>query len=279
MQEDFADGFALVVGTPFNFETPTNDVQAMVDVLVDDSRCAYPESQVIRILPDAASQKAILDGLDQLAARASETSTVVIFYSGHGVLTDKGAFFLAPEGVTQADLDKTGISGQELARRVAKIRALKVVLILDCCHAGAAELASASLHAATEPLPNLDQSDSLGAGWGRVVLAASLPGQRSESDIPVSVFTNTVIQALGGAGTDPSNRFVRLTDVIRYTCSVVAKETGDEQTPVFISTGATDFPVARYAGTPAPVDADALRERAARPLVEPTGDNKPVPPN
>jgi len=75
-------------------------------------------------------------GLDWLTqrARADAAATVVVFFAGHSV--EMPAYYLLPFGYELADLDGTAMSGAEFTDRLRGIRARKVVVLLDCCHAG-----------------------------------------------------------------------------------------------------------------------------------------------
>jgi len=298
--EDFNQGFALTIGTPFNFSVTANDAQAMFDVLVDDAKCAYPTGQVIRLLPAESTREAIRAALWRLANQTTPDSTVVIFYSGHGELGSDGMFYIAPQDGDLLKPAQTCISGTELAERIKKIAARKLLLILDCCHAGAAVLAGESLNIVSASLPDAAAAaapppdagapaqapaapavDGLSEGFGRVVLAAARISESSNADFPLSVFTEAVVKALSGEGKTSTGGFVRLSDLIRFVCAEVPRATVGTQNPIFISTGATDFPVARFSGPPNKFDPDqvdaVLARRELLPPAEPDEPAKPAP--
>jgi len=90
-----------------------------------------PDAIQVRTLLDAgATREGILKALEALAVESQPEDTVVILYSGHGVL-EGGRFVLIPQ-------DMGRISDADLERLLLPVQARHVALILDACHSGQA---------------------------------------------------------------------------------------------------------------------------------------------
>jgi metacaspase-1 len=141
----FQDAHALVVGiSAYQRVRPlpaVQDAQDVAAVLADPARCGYPAANVRMLLEEAATRAAILEALDEFAARTRPTSTAFVYFSGHGgALAHRGgaACYLMPVEAAwgaPAALEATAISGEELSRRLRAIVAGRVTVVLDCCRA------------------------------------------------------------------------------------------------------------------------------------------------
>jgi hypothetical protein len=79
---------------------------------------------------------AVQEKLDRLAARCCEADTFICYYSGHGML-DSGQLFL-PWQHDEGDLVFGSLRVPNLLHTMGLCRAGNKLLVLDCCHAGAA---------------------------------------------------------------------------------------------------------------------------------------------
>jgi len=257
----FQDAHALVVGiSAYQRVRPlpaVHDAQDVAEVLADPARCGYPAVQVRMLLEEAATRAAILDALDELAARTRPRSTAFIYFSGHGGAAPAGGgetCYLIPVDAgwdDPAELETTAISGPELSRRLRALAASHVTVVLDCCRAaGIAEprdLGARRLRDLTR-----DSLSPLAHGRGRAVIAASRadglayvnPGARN------GVFTRHLLDGLRG-GASPAGGVIRICDLFHYVQErVVAEQPG--QRPVFRAELEENYPIAR-APAPAPV--------------------------
>jgi hypothetical protein len=259
----FQDAHALVVGiSAYQRVRPLPAVQDAQDVaaaLADPALCGYPAVNVRMLLEEAATRAAILGALDELAARTRSTSTVFVYFSGHGgAAAHRGgeACYLMPVEAAWGDpaaLEATAISGDELSRRLRSIAAGHVTVVLDCCRA--AGLAEAKDVEAEPPLGALTRGalSPLAAGRGRAVLAASradgrafvTPGQRN------GVFTRHLLDGLRGKAS-VAGGVIRICDLYHYVQErVTAEQPG--QRPVFKAELEENYAIARATATaPAP---------------------------
>ncbi len=116
---------------------------------------------------------------------------VLFYFSGHGIEV-RGQVYLATQNGTP---DRPGIDLQQLLERANGSTSHEVLLLLDCCHAGAMG----------EPLP-LDRAT---AGWfreGVTLLGAARGFEKAVEVAGHGMFTRLVISALSDAAKDVRGR-------------------------------------------------------------------------
>jgi uncharacterized caspase-like protein len=269
MNNLFTHGYALLIGvgacahTPWSLPVTVNDAQALQALLVDPHLCAYPaETDHVRLLhDDQATRAAILADMAWLAACANQDqdATVLLYYSGHGWWDDMtDNYYLIPHDVDPYDLAGTALAAAEFNRALQAIPARRLWVIIDCCHA--AGMATA------KGLPGADRAEGfiplapppafineLKRGAGRAVFTSSRGEQRSwiHPQQQVSIYTHHLLEALQGAGNQPGDRLVHLSNVMNHLSqrTPVSAQTlcQAEQTPFFHLTS-EDFPVALVRG-------------------------------
>jgi hypothetical protein len=247
----FDHGHALVVGAGGDLPNTVDDAAGLADILKDPTRCAYPPGQVHLLVGEQATRDGILATLDRLARAADAESTVVVYFSGHGyqIASPVGAFYyLLPYGYDLAQLHLTCIDGADFTARLRTIPAQKLLLLLDCCHAGGVGEAKApGLQMTKSPLP--PQAHSLLAeSSGRVLVASSQEDELSYAGKPYSAFTLALIEALSGVGVAKQDGVVRVADLALHAREVVPGRTQSRQHPILHFEQADNFSLAYYAG-------------------------------
>ena len=251
MGEFFKQGFAVVVGVGADLPNTVDDAIGIATILRDGERCAYPAGQVNLLTSERATRQGFLTALDTMAQVATAQSSVLVYFSGHGyqVTTTTGpAYYLMPYGYNVNQLYKTAISGAEFTAKLRAIPAQKLLVLLDCCHAGGVgEAKAAGLEMAKAPLPP-EALGFLAEGRGRVLIASSTEKELSYAGKPYSAFTLGLIEALCGAGVAKQDGYVRVADLALHTREMVPGRTGNKQHPVLHFEQADNFVVAYYAG-------------------------------
>jgi tetratricopeptide (TPR) repeat protein len=126
--------------------------------------------------------------------------------------------------------------------------AQKLLVLLDCCHAGGlSDLKALGLQFAKAPLPPEAQG-LLAQGRGRVIIASSREDERSFAGKPYSAFTRALIEALCGRGVSKKDGYVRVADLALYAGKRVPQLTKDRQHPILNLEQADNFVLAYYAG-------------------------------
>jgi hypothetical protein len=268
----FERGRALLVGVASYTRAPPlpecvlNDALDLAALLQSPARGGYVDTNVELLLDQDATAERFRIALRRLAAEARPDDTVVVFFSGHGLRTegDHPEAYLLPIDYDPRNTARTALSATELTQLLATIRAKRLVVLLDACHAaGAAQLKTGS--ATTGFKSGLDDKtyEALGRGVGRVVIASSranepscvLPGMRN------SLFTAYLLEALAGAAASEDEDFVRVLDVFHHI---------SENVPL----RATQHPILKAQDVENNF-AIALSPRTKRTLGSPTEDSTP----
>jgi len=262
MTDYFNHGYALLIGVgktvepEWSLPATVRDVQALKAVLTDPNFCAYPDNpDHLRLLHDqGATCSAILDGLNWLKekAAADPEATIILYYSGHGII-DSEQYYLIPHDFVRADIPQTALTAKTLTEMLRDIKAKRLWVIIDSCHAEGMAIAKNDRLAdfLSVALPK-GVIDDLNQGEGRAVFTSSRGSQVSwiRSDQTLSVYTYHLIEALKGAANQPDDRFVTIFNVMAHlgkTVPKTARTMGKEQTP-FCDAATEDFPVAMLRG-------------------------------
>jgi len=247
----FDQGYALVVGVGGDLPNTVGDATGLADILKDRARCAYPHDQVHLLTGENAGRERILAVLDALSQSTDPQSTVLVYFSGHGyrVASPTGEFYyLLPHGYDLDRLYQTAISGAEFTDRLRAIPAQKLLVLLDCCHAGGVGEAKApGLQLTKSPLP-VEAQSLLAEGRGRVLIASSQEDELSFAGRPYSAFTLALIETLCGVGVAKRDGAVRVADLALHAREVVPTRTRGRQHPVLHFEHADNFALAYYAG-------------------------------
>lgn len=252
----FSNGNALLIGIGADLPVTVKDAIALRDVLVDPTRAAYPREQVELLTEAKATRKEILEAFDRLITRVNQNpdATVIVYFSGHGgritSLDNPPEYFLVPYGFDWNQCKDTAISGLEFTEKVEAIKAKKLVVILDCCHAGGVPaLKTPGTTFAKSPVPPA-LLNSLESGSGRVVIASSNEEQYSYTGTPYSVFTACLLEALQGKASEVKDGYARILNVLSYLFDQVPKRTADKQQPFVnrVDDLSENFSLCYYAG-------------------------------
>jgi hypothetical protein len=158
-----------------NVPLTTADAQSIADILKAEQYCGYPANQVTVVSEGNATRQSILNALDELIARVEKDDTVVIFYSGHGEYDESSTYTLTTHDTKWQDtrvVAGTGISQHELVDKVRQIKAERVLLIFNACHAGEVNPTLGGEEHLGTPLPQQAANALLSAGSGRIIITA-----------------------------------------------------------------------------------------------------------
>ncbi|MBX3431396.1 MAG: caspase family protein [Hyphomonadaceae bacterium] len=243
-------GIAKYAGSPLP-SSVTNDARDVAALLADPAFCGYPANDVHLLLDGGATKATIEAELAWLATCAAPDETVAIFFSGHGAQLSNGADAegcLLPVDFDPADVRGSSITGKQLTAALNAIKAQRVALFLDACHAGATGEPK-SIAALPAGLAARDY-EALAQGSGRVVMASSRPNEVSWAlnGMSNSVFTDALLRALRGEAALRGDGLVRVFEVFHYIADrVPALE--PRQHPIFKAADMDqNFPLALYRG-------------------------------
>src|SRR5688572_27427943 len=276
----FTNGHALVIGVgkykhmaQYNVPIGAVDAQAVAEALQDPARCGYPAGQTTLLSNEAATRAAVLDALDALAGKLDAESTLFLFFVGHGVYGTDGSYYLTThDSQLQGRQVKagTGVSETELLEKLRKVKARRMLLVINACHSG--EL-SPSFDIGDEPAfssepPPQKLSDALlSTGEGRITITACRPQQKSWiGKGSLSIFTQAVVSGLKGDA--PNNKgyisAFGLYEHVYFAAKEAAEALGqDQEAELTVLKGVGPFPVALYRGTGEPVSFDTAEPAPA----------------
>lgn len=260
----FDKGRALIIGVA-NYEAVRalpaavlNDALDTAETLKSSAYCGYPEANVTVLTDDAATLENIRKALAGLATTATPGDTVAIFFSGHGARIGWGAAAtsaLVPYDCKLTDVAGTTLGEAELSAAIAAIKAPRVIVVIDACHAaGTATLKSGlGKHGEEGIAEGFDDKSlqQLARGTGRVVLASS---RATETSLVLrrernSVFTTAMLSGLKGAATAACDGTIRVFDLFNHVSETVRQSVPGKQHPVFKASDLEEnFPVALALG-------------------------------
>lgn len=235
------DKWAVVVGISkfedprINLKYPAKDAQDFSNFLVNGAH--FASDHVVLLTDEQATRSNILSVLGDkwLPRVANPDDLVIIYFSSHGSPADLdvgGVNYLIASDTDTNCLYATGLALQDLMRTVKnRVHCNRVVMILDACHSGAADVSSSSSAKGLQRAGNVDTSQIV-AGTGQLVIASSKPDQTSweAKTYANGVFTKQLIEALKKRGdhTKLGEAFEQLQDKVQQQ---VLLERGQLQTP------------------------------------------------
>jgi len=209
---------------------PVKDIAALNRALIDPGSGLFADVDVT-LLPEATSSRAIR-ALGKFFGTADRDDVLLVYFSGHGKLDHSGRLHLCMQDTESTDLLSTAVSSARIKEFAEASRARNVVIVLDCCYAGA--------------FRGADLGDAV-AGPGRYVLT-SCRGTQLANDATVdngtSFFTQHLVDGLVVAAPDQDeDGYVTVSDLYAYMDRRL-REAG-KQIPQRRVDGDGDVPLAR----------------------------------
>lgn len=224
------------------FAITEKDALLMKQRLSND--CGFEDSK-LKVLTKPETKKAtILEQLDVLIANTQNgADLVVVFFSGHGAKLNNDYYLVALDSDTNQNLIKTS----EFVERLDKINADKLLVLLDCCHAGGV--------AEYEYTAMFDDASFFKNERNRAVIASSRSGEYSFLGNEYSLFTAAVANALHGDCLFAANsdQKIYLLDFAAYIYATVSNANPNQhpQLKILNNGRISNFIIADYTdGTP-----------------------------
>lgn len=243
----YPQGHALLIGVANYKKISTlpdailNDVNDIAATLSSPQYCSYAPANVITLLDADATRAAILKSLEELSFRAGSDDTVCVFFSGHGGIVGTPGnedSILVTVDSDPCDIKNTSISSDELAMALARIKAKRLLVFIDACHAGGASISKSLINIEGHEIKSgYTQSTfaKLAVGSGRALMASC----RSDEESAVfrgarnSVFTTALLAGLRGAADRTASGFIRVFDLFNYISEEVPRLIPTGQHPIF----------------------------------------------
>ena len=245
---------------------PASDAQALAAVLQDPGIGGF---EVRTLLNEPAHEVNL--AVEEFFADRQPGDLLLVHFSCHGVKDEDGELYFAMANTVLRRLGATAVAAEFVNRRMNRSRSRRVVLLLDCCYAGAFE------RGMTARAGDEMGIESQFGGRGRAVITASSAMEYAfEGDeladareLAPSVFTSALVQGLetGDADLDQDG-LVALDELYDYIYDKVRAATPN-QTPGKWTFGVQgELVIARRARpvtTPAPLPPE-LQEATDSPL-------------
>ena len=176
-----------------------NDGVAMLDIL---SSLGYQINNSSNLIGYVTWQN-MRDGIINFFtdSRVKPTDTLLFYYSGHGVPDEYGDMYFATSEIDHNIPYRRGYSFNELAKMVQRTVSTRIVVILDCCYSGSANLSKGQEDdVARLGTAAIDRGSRILQGEGRCILAASQALQEAYilEEKNHSLFTYYLLQGLQG---------------------------------------------------------------------------------
>ncbi|SNY78042.1 Caspase domain-containing protein [Nocardia amikacinitolerans] len=207
---------------------PTRDAEALADVLRNPLIGGFE----VRISVNEPAH-VISERVEEFFADRGTEDLLLLHFSCHGVKDEGGELYFAAANTKLTRLGATGVAAAFVNHRMNRSRSRRIVLLLDCCYAGAFERGMAHRAGA-----GMNLADQLG-GRGRAVITASSAmeysfesGQLADTaDIGPSVFTGALVNGLATGKADRNqDGLITLDELYDYVYAEV-RATSPNQTP------------------------------------------------
>src|SRR5271166_128357 len=240
------------------------DAEDLAAAIVDPALCGYDPKNATVLLDGDATREKIRAGFEALKDRCDAQSTVFLYFSGHGGQikegANKGQYLLPVEVVYPGgeDLARTAISGTELTEALRAIKAKRLTVVLDCCHAGGIG-EPRDLGSAEQVAVGLSDGylNELKSGTGRVIISATRETDPAyvRHGAKYGVFTGHFLEGLRGAARGEGG-VIRILDLYTYVQEKVVADQPNQR-PVLKVELEENYPIVLYRGGKAPAPTPA----------------------
>ena len=254
-----SDLYLFVIGineyknAKYNLNYGKSDASSFLSTVATRSRTIFKQAHQYQLYDGEATRPAIEATFKTIAAAARPQDTFVLYYAGHGVMSEGGAatpadFYLIPTDVTSlygddAMLIAKAISATQLKTFCTTIKAQKQLVVLDACQSGGA-VASFAARGLSEERAIIQLARSAGT-----VLLASTGTEQFATEFATlahGVFTYALLQGLNGQAGNPTDGKITVKELEAYLNDQVPELTkkyrGTAQYPNSYSRG-QDFPL------------------------------------
>ena len=217
-----------------------NDAKAFYHYLVNRSQ--IPAENVTLLLDREASLSRLRSTLGtHLKNKAGKEDMVILYFAGHGATEtdvqspdgDGLEKYLLPYDADPKDLYASAIPMRELSHIFNRIRAERLIFIVDSCYSGASGGRTIPAGAYRS---NISEAflDRIAGGRGRIILSASAANEVSaeRDELQHGVFTYFLLDGLQGNADTDKDGVITVDEIYGYVSKHVPQVTGQEQHPV-----------------------------------------------
>lgn len=253
--------FMLTIGinnyknSKYNLNYAQADADGVDKAIRQSSASLFKEIIPYTIRNDKATKATILAAFEEIKKKALEQDVLLVYYAGHGVMTDNangnGEFYVVPHDIIQLYgrddiLKDKGVSATTLKKYSSEINAQKQIFILDACQSASA-LESVAVRGAGEEKAIAQLARSTGTFW----ITATGSNQFASEFVKLGhgIFTYSLLEGIkGAADTNGDNKLTvrELSTFIENKVPELSEQLkGSPQFPSAYSFG-NDFPIVLY---------------------------------
>jgi uncharacterized caspase-like protein len=220
------------------------DAKAFYNWTVSAQGGKFPPSRVKLLTDEKATGKNIRTALFEWLKQALEEDVVVIYFAGHGSPNSPDTpenLYLLPYDTQYDSIAATGFPMWDIETALKRfIKAKKVVVIADACHAGGVGNSFDIARRANKGVISINPiatsfQDLSQVGDGVCVISASDDKQFSQEGKSWGgghgVFTYHLLQGLEGEADYNNDTFITLGELIPYLSEQVRRDTKNAQSP------------------------------------------------
>lgn len=245
---------------------PSHDAEALARILQDPQIGGFDVRTVLN-----RPTHELMEAIEEFFADRRPDDLLVAHISGHGIKDEAGELYFAALNTKVNRLGATAVSADFVNRLMNRSRSRRVVLLLDCCYAGAFERGMMA-RAGTQ----IDVGDRF-EGRGRAVITASSAMEYAfegadladARELAPSVFTSALVEGLDTGEADRNqDGYVALDELYDYVYDRVRATTPNQTPSMWTFALQGDLYIARRARpvtTPAPLP-DELQQAIDHPL-------------
>lgn len=231
-----AVGVTRYATAAYNLQFPAKDAADISQAFEGQAGKLFDKVEVKLLVNEQATEKGILQAMDDLAASSGPGSVTLYFFSSHGgTNAQKTSYFLVPHDFTQGSW---GVDGKAIKERLDATQG-RTLLLMDTCHSGnvlgQGQMRSLDDHMKRTRFIN----ELIQSGPGTVVFSSST-GAQTSLESPAwnnGAFTKALREGLAG-GADPAGTGRVTSDALeRFVRQRVVEITGGRQTPVAARSG------------------------------------------
>ena len=235
--------YALIIGVGQyrDSQIPTlsacsNDASQLYNVLTEPDVGMFSPEKVTLLLDKDVIRRKVVNALDLLGRKAGKDDLVVIFFSGHGAIDERGRSYWVMQDSAIDDLRSSALSEIEITELLGEIKTNRLVTLIDTCYS-----ASTAKLGRSKALIDLKKIYPKFTGDGRVAITASKGDQLSvvisDKQHPgygFSAFAWHVISGMKGRGDDNKDGVVTVSELWNYVkdrTETTARQQGGSQQP------------------------------------------------
>jgi len=189
-----------------------NNLSDLAEALTDTGLWGLPKERCRKLL-DCADSREIIMALTEMADLARDT--FVVYYSGHGVLTEEGDFVLPTTQTVLEQAKFTSLPYAWMREIVGQCQALRRIVVLDCCFSGRALLAMSDTASAVIGQIDVDGTYVLTSAPSTSVSIAP-PGARN------TAFTGSLLDLIR-EGVPDRGEMLTLDDMYEHTLRAMVR--------------------------------------------------------